>query len=466
MPRSSPFSVRSNGITYGYASYDAMVEGLHELDAKYQGRAMPEAAREHWNALNTLIEEQRVRNDRLQQLDRAGNGEARAATESGASFHTPPRTGSPDPRQQMRDTGLRAIERMGSYLSSAAGDRLTDLVERDRSGRDAVYLAAVSSPAYERAFARRLMNPDTAAFEMGAEEHDAVRAALHAEQERALTIASGNFPLPATIDPSILLTSNGELNPIREISNVTSIATSEWHGISSAGMNASFAPEGTEVGDNTPTLVHPVIKAEKAHSYCEFSIEAGMDWLSLRSELEALIADARDQLECEKFLFGDGTDEPEGIISGLAASSFVTGSGTATFAIGDLYRVQEQLPPRFSPRAHWLTSLPIANQTLQFTGPGSTQVEAWSDDRRRLLNKPWHEASMMDRTVTTGSEIALYGDFRAGFKIVDRIGLSVELVPHVLGPNRRPLGVRGLYAFWRVGAGVIADAAIRALRVK
>ncbi len=41
--------------------------------------------------------------------------------------------------------------------------------------------------------------------------------------------------------------------------------------------------------------------------------------------------------------------------------------------------------------------------------------------------------------------------------------MSVELVPHLVGANRRPTGQRGLLAYWRVGAGLINPAAVRLL---
>src|SRR3954452_14729009 len=108
-------------------------------------------------------------------------------------------------------------------------------------------------------------------------------------------------------------------------------------------MTAAFSAEATEVADGTPTLVQPKIKAEKAQSYMEFSIEAGQDWVSLRDEINRLLSDAKDVLEATKFMTGTGTNEPEGLISGLATASQVTGAGTATFAVADLYTLQNAL---------------------------------------------------------------------------------------------------------------------------
>jgi hypothetical protein len=45
------------------------------------------------------------------------------------------------------------------------------------------------------------------------------------------------------------------------------------------------------------------------------------------------------------------------------------------------------------------------------------------------------------------------GDFRY-FIIVDRIGMDVELIPHLFGASGRPLGQRGIYAIWRNNSAV------------
>lgn len=44
--------------------------------------------------------------------------------------------------------------------------------------------------------------------------------------------------------------------------------------------------------------------------------------------------------------------------------------------------------------------------------------------------------------------------------------MSVELVPHILGSNRLPMGARGLFAFWRTGSAVVNVNAYRVLVIK
>ena len=43
------------------------------------------------------------------------------------------------------------------------------------------------------------------------------------------------------------------------------------------------------------------------------------------------------------------------------------------------------------------------------------------------------------------------------------LGMNVELVPHILGSNRRPTGQRGLLAVWWNNSKVLVDNAFRVL---
>jgi HK97 family phage major capsid protein len=401
----------------------------------------------------------------------AANPEAR---EDGASFHNydtrdrePVDNLAPHVRQG-RDEGLRAIER--SDVSAAAGDRLTDLVERDRTGSDGRYLAAVSNPDYERAFWKRMEHGSEAVFHMTDREAEAMRRVVAAEQERAMSVgtpSAGGMAVPYALDPSIILTSDGSANPLRELATVTTITTSEWRGVSSAGVTATFAAEATEVGDNSPTLAQPTIIPEKAQAFIPYSIELGMDWGGIQEELGRLLADAKDQLEASKFTLGvgHGSFEPEGLIVG--ATTVTTTVGTGLFAVADIYATQQALPPRYSPNATWLSSNTIANTIYRFVGGASTEPPLFNESRNTLLGKPWREVSHIVSTTSTGSLPLAYGDVRAGFRIVDRVGLSVELIPHLFATaNNRPSGQRGLYAYWRTSSEVVNANAFRVTKVK
>ena len=87
----------------------------------------------------------------------------------------------------------------------------------------------------------------------------------------------------------------------------------------------------------------------------------------------------------------------------------------------------------------------------------------------RLLNKPLNELSNMDGAInaaaTQNNYVLLYGDFRAGFVIADRVGTVVEPIANLFGANNRPTGQRGLFMWFRTGSDSVIDNAFRMLDV-
>jgi HK97 family phage major capsid protein len=290
------------------------------------------------------------------------------------------------------------------------------------------------------------------------------------------TGSAGGFAIPITIDPSIIMTGSGVLNPIRDLANVESIETDVWKGVSSDGVTAAFAAEATEATDASPVLVQPTLTTQKAFCFVPFSIEVGQDWSSLQSELARLMDDAKNVLEASKFLLGTGTNEPGGILNiggtgGLTTTQRVQTATTAVTAIADVYSLRQALPARFIGNASWTFHPNVGDVFYRFVASGSTtepQIFPAGDRSGPLLGKPHPENSVMSTaTTTTAAKIALYGDFNTGYKIVDRLGGTVELIPHLFGAtNRFPTGQRGLYYYWRVGGGVQGANALRYLEVK
>jgi Phage capsid family len=71
------------------------------------------------------------------------------------------------------------------------------------------------------------------------------------------------------------------------------------------------------------------------------------------------------------------------------------------------------------------------------------QVPTPGNTGARVLGYPASEASAMASTTTTGSKIIVMGDFRY-YVIVDRVGMDIEVIPHLFGPtNRFPTGRGG-----------------------
>lgn len=374
------------------------------------------------------------------------------------------------PGGEARSEALRAIEQHGDELTPKAGDRLTEVIDRDKFGLDAAYIAAISAPAYERAFSKKLSGVNGAEDVLEADESAAMLAVGRAMSARAMAVGEGKlggYAVPLTIDPTVLLTNDGAINPLRDLATTTTINTTHWRGVSSAGVKAVFAAEATESEDGSPELGAPEITPERASIWVPFSIEVGQDWGGLSGELQKLFADAKSVKEAETFSIGEGKNNiPEGLITG--ATKLVETATKEVVKIADVYSLQEALAPRWQPKATWLAANAVANQIHRFVAQGDTSnARIMSDARDEILGKPFREVSTMSVKSTTKKERVLaYGDVASAFRIVDRIGMSVELVPLVFGEEGAPSGQRGLYAWFRVGSKVIVPEAVQVLAVK
>jgi HK97 family phage major capsid protein len=462
---------------------------VREIDSAYQGTYLdPESDDgKEWSDRNARIDDNQKaiaqiakREARLQEL--AGEP---ANREEGVSFHTSRpgvirgesiydlstvRSSVSDPRRQaveLRDRSMRMLEtarfQHPEVDQDVARGRVERLLERDsEDGRFARYSLAVGDPAYAKAFWKWAARGDTAG--MSRDDMAAWERGQQAERALSLTGSAGGFAVPFSLDPTLINTSNGVVNPIRAISRVESIAVDEWRGISHAGITASYAAEATETTDNSPTLTQPTVSTEKAQAFVPFSIEVGQDWSGLQPQMAAALADARDTLEAGKFISGTGTNEPFGVLTGTTTT--VAAATGLTMTLGNLYALLASLPPRYRAQASFLGDLEILVRIRQFDTAGSSAA-IWvdslqSDMASRLLGKPVYEASEMAGTITNAAKILLFGDF-SRYLIVDRVGLTVDVIPHLFGSNQRPTGQRGLYAYWRNGAKVLDANAFRAL---
>jgi hypothetical protein len=125
-------------------------------------------------------------------------------------------------------------------------------------------------------------------------------------------------------------------------------------------------------------------------------------------------------------------------VSLVMASDVVTGT---TMTSAEVVSVQNALPPRFQPRAQWAAALPIINTIGQFESAADARLY-WEVTQipRALLGRRLNEASTMDSTIAAGATadyVLCSGDW-SNFVIADRLGSRLEVVPHLVGANRRP----------------------------
>jgi HK97 family phage major capsid protein len=378
------------------------------------------------------------------------------------------------PRSEARDKALKTIERFQDRFDGAESqDRMDTLIREEKGDLLARYISAVGDENYRSAFRKMLADPTTGQMKLTPAEGEAIRRMAEVEGERALNITTGSagqFALPLTLDPSILLSSAGALNPIRKISRGISVTTNRWTGVSSDGVTVSYVAEATAAGDASPVLAQPIINCAQWRAFVPFSIEAGQDWAGLEAELVRLVDDGRNTNDATQFYTGTGTNAPQGLMTGLSASQRVATSGATAFAVADPWLLSAAIPNRFRSSTTYAAAPATWDKIYRFVGTNSTEPLQMPSRDGSFLGQPKVEwSSVGTQWTTTGGTVLVGGDFNQ-YAVVDRVGITAELIPHLFsgataGSFGYPMGQRGLYTYGRTGAGVLVPNAFRALVV-
>jgi len=356
-------------------------------------------------------------------------------------------------REHVGHLGTEQVDKVDKMLRSRSRD-----MDGAKVGRA---LLATESDAYRSAFMKSITQTAPAFTADEARAVDEARAA-------SLTDGAGGYGVPVLIDPTIVLTGQRSLNPLRRIARVESITTDAWKGVSSAGVTWSYDVEAAEVSDDAPTLVQPSVSVHGARGFIPYSIEISQDYPGFATEFGRLLAEGYDELQAGSFITGTGSDQPFGIVVALDANTNVEVAVTSDGVLqaADIDKVWTALPDRSKSNAVWLMNSDVDSYIALWGDAYGGRTVDLAGRATTLRGRPIELATNMPAfTGTTGAaNILVVGDFR-NYLIVDRVGMSVELVPHLFGTtNNRPTGQRGLFAMARHGADSINDDGFRLLQ--
>lgn len=378
--------------------------------------------------------------------------------------------GASDFLGKVDDFARRAIDKakFGVRDEASAQEHALELLEEvDNSNRDlAKRYLATGSEDYASGFAK-VMRHGSDAFCTQEERQALLRAQSFGTDNQ------GGYAVPFQLDPTVILTNAGTVNPIRQLARIERIVGKEYQLLSSAGTTVSRDAEAEEVSDDSFTLAQPTVGTKRVQGFVPFSIEIDLSWSALRSEITRALVDAKNREE-DSFITGDATgNAPQGINAGLvSAGQDVTVATADTFVIADLYKLEEALAPRWEDNASWLAHKSVYNLIRQIDTAGGSNLWVRIGDGTppRLLDYPDYRTSALPswttaKAATTGtadSTVMIFGDFKQ-FLIVDRIGMTVEMIPHLFGSNRRPTGQRGVYAVWMNNSKIVVPGAFKRL---
>lgn len=371
--------------------------------------------------------------------------------------------------QELRDNAKRAIDESrfgGRGLTTKEEAQATALrALEDQPIEDQTELARryllTGSPAYRSAWGK--------AVAAGSRE------ILVGEEYRALSLGTdgkGGYAVPFQLDPTVILTTAGVIDPLRSISRTEQIVGKEWQGITSAGTSVSRAAEAAEVTAGDFTLNQPTVRTKRVQGFIPFSYELAETWGAVESEITRALADAKATEEANSFMNGDGTGNNANGLLGTITTTTIKTAGVGALAAADFYSLEEALDPRYrnSGRAKFVANHQIYNRLrgLATANDHSLWVRIGAGQPAEVMGYQALESTAMsgDLTAATAAKIVIFGDF-SNFLIVDRIGMSVELIPQVFGTaNNLPTGQRGIFAIWMNNSKVLVDNAFKVLQVK
>lgn len=454
---------------------------LAEIDTEFAGSELNDEARTEFDTLSEefdthtrAIEDTRRRQERIRSI-----AENPTAIERVRPTSAPGTTRRPeniydlvevrnqarsidDLPRLYRENAMRAVDGArfpGAKDRAAAQEQVEHLLDSvdDDQGTLARRILTTGSPTYDRAFGKMLAS-----------------GGLTAEEQRALSLgvnADGGYAVPFQLDPSVILTSDGVADPLRQISRVEQIVGKEWQGITTAGVTVGRSGEAAVVGDDSFTLGQPTVTATKVDAFVPFSVELEADWARMKAEITTVLADAKMTEEAEAFMNGNGTPpNPQGLLTGTTTD--VPTAAANAFGDVDLYELEEGLPERWLANATFLAHRSFYNAVRQLGADGdggNLWVRLGDGLPPELIGYPALRQSKMPAFNAAANQVlAVFGDFRQ-FLIVDRIGMSVELVPHLFQQatagtgHGRPTGQRGIYAYWRNASKVLVNGAFRRL---
>ena len=467
---------------------------ITSIEEEFHGLPLPEDARERYA---TLVETNEEIDARVTELDKREKYLAHIASNGGSdparvtpAWEAPKtdraslkerdiydlsgvRFNPEDPargRQEYRDRAMRAVE-VAHFPEHLPKERVQDYIGRlldeydTDDGQLARRILKTGSPQYRAAF-RKWMSG----------------VPMSNEEQRAFSLSTTGIPITFTLDPTLIPVSASVVNPLRAISNVEPIVGSnEWRGATAAAITASRALEAAVTTDNTPTLAQPAIVCSRVQAFVPFSVEAEGDWPGMDAGLARLFADSKDDEEATAFFSGNGTPpNPFGLSTGVTGTTPLATGLTITAA--NLYSIEAALAPRFRPRAQWVANRAIYNVIRALDTAGGAQL--WlrigelmgnapassggnGNTGLRLLGYAVNELSTAPSSIVNAVKDIFLGDFSM-FKIIDRVGMNVELVQNLTQQQTAgtgfgmPTGQRGLFAWWRNGSKVLDPVGFRA----
>ena len=187
--------------------------------------------------------------------------------------------------------------------------------------------------------------------------------------------------------------------------------------------------------------------------------------VNLTQYLAESFAQAYAQLEDTAFIKGTGHNnlQPEGILNGDMVARFTSG-GVGTLEADDLIKLAYQVPAQYRRQGSYIVNSQIEllmRLMKDNNGQYLWQPSLQAGKPATFNGKPVYNQEDVDGEVAAGKEVAIFGDYKAGYRILDRKGGSVTRINELY----IEYGLVGFKYKRRVGGGVIRPKAMKVLKI-
>jgi HK97 family phage major capsid protein len=320
-------------------------------------------------------------------------------------------------------------------------------------------------------------NPGRAADEQKAEKRAAFfryiregRNGLNKEERALVEDTSGLYMMPEDLEAEIYR-ALPQLNVIRQLATVRPTVRDKVRRRSLTEVSVGWGKleTGTVVTESTMTPSQDYIYVEDMNGLTKIGKDELQD---SDAALSAIIADsfarAIANAEAKAFTVGTGHtyNQPDGVTLDATIISTYTDLATADTAVpDDLLGIEYELPAQYLADASFVLhrkAEAMVRKAKNTYGPYLWQPSLMVGAPRTFDTYPIYNQNDMvypASTNTNRSIVAVFGNWKAGYEIVDRLGVTVQRLDELYAEA----GLIGFLVHFRVGGGVVRPDAFRAL---
>lgn len=294
-------------------------------------------------------------------------------------------------------------------------------------------------------------------------------AGLTREEKALISDATGQILIPEELESEIYR-ELPKVTVIRSLATVRTIRSDRIRRRSMTEVQVGWGKLETGAPLNESTQV-----PSEAYQYVEdlYGLtKIGEDELqdadvSLEPQAVDSFSRAIGEAEDTGFVVGTGhaNQQPEGILNGAVVARVDAGQAAAV-TVDDFKKVIYAVPAQYRRNGSFITA-----STTELA------LALLKDEENRYLWQPTVQAGRPNTFLGypiynqedvpaipqagNAADVAIFGDVRAGYRVIDRLGLTVQRLTELYAED----GLIGLKAHFRVGGGVIRATALRVLKV-